>query len=212
MPPGRFEGLEVRLSAHGSGLRGAGGARAGLFFLDENGRVLQADPAAAPLFHWSGSFDWTDQRTNVDVPPNAARAVLQFEKNEAAGTLRIDQVEVLASPQASFGSWTPYHEVEETEGWRPYSAAAAIEPGSALDLSAILPKPAGALGRVVVKEGRLAFDGGGRARFFGVDSLPPGAYLDPPAADALADRLAQRREPRAAGRAGRSDRSRPEPL
>ena len=44
---------------------------------------------------------------------------------------------------------------------------------------------------MTVKNGRLAFAEGGRARFFGVQLLPPVAYSEPDRADALAERLAR---------------------
>ena len=62
---------------------------------------------------------------------------------------------------------------------------------SALDVSFLLPAPAGARGFVTVKDGRLAFTEGGRARFFGVSLIPPTAFLPPEQADLLADRLAR---------------------
>ena len=42
-----------------------------------------------------------------------------------------------------------------------------------------------------VKDGRLAFEKGGRARFHGVSLLPPTAFLEPERADILADRLSR---------------------
>src|SRR5262249_6754813 len=41
------------------------------------------------------------------------------------------------------------------------------------------------------KDGRLAFNQEGRARFFGVSLIPPAAFVEPARADALADRLAR---------------------
>ena len=66
-----------------------------------------------------------------------------------------------------------------------------IVAGSALDASSLLEAPAGGRGFVTVREGRLGWTKGGRARFFGVSLLPPTAFLDRERADALADRLAR---------------------
>ena len=46
-------------------------------------------------------------------------------------------------------------------------------------------------GFVTVKDGHLAFEKGGRARFHGVSLLPPTAFLEPERADQLADRLSR---------------------
>jgi hypothetical protein len=72
------------------------------------------------------------------------------------------------------------------------SPSTTIVEKSALDASTLLDAPAGKHGFVTVKEGRLAFTKGGRARFFGVSLLPPTAFPpDEARADALADRLAR---------------------
>lgn len=191
LPVSRFEDLEIRLAARGSGLRATGGARAGLFFLDESGHLLPGTLGSLPLTRWGGSFAWAERRVPVRVPPNAIRAVLQIEKSDAAGTLVIDDIEVVAAPNAARGHWSPDQEREATLGWAPYVPATAIEPGSALDFSGLLEAPAGSLGRVAVREGRLHHEKGERARFFGVSLMPPAAFLDAAHAEALADRLAR---------------------
>jgi hypothetical protein len=182
--------LVVRLAARGTGLRGAGGAVAGLIFLDEQGRTVPG--TAAPPFRFAGSFDWRTFQVPIEVPRGATSAVLQVEKTAAGGSIRIDQVEVQASPDPGFAAWTPYHEADETDSWRPYEPAASVTAGSALDASSLLDAPAGKHGRVVVRQGHLAFEKGGRARFFGVALLPPTAFLEPDRADALAENLARR--------------------
>jgi hypothetical protein len=55
----------------------------------------------------------------------------------------------------------------------------------------MLEAPAGKYGRVIVRDGHLAFEKGGRARFFGVSLLPKVPFDEPAKADALADRLAR---------------------
>ena len=111
----------------------------------------------------------------MPVPPGAARAVLQFEKRDAIGWIRIDDVQVTAGPNPVEGVWTPYHTADETTEWLPVPASQIIEPKSALDVSFLLPRPAGGLGFVTVKNGRLNWEkDGGRGRFFGVAlSRPP---------------------------------------
>ena len=187
-PVETFGALAVTLKARGQGLRGSGGATASVFFIDEDGR--QVGPGVA-AFRWSGTFDWSDFEATVPVPRGAVRAVFQFDKLDGLGSLHVDNVIVAAAPDRQAGSWTPYHVVAETNGWREFLPSTGIEPKSALDFSFLLDGPAGKLGGVTVKSGRLHYSKGGRARFFGAQLLPPSAFLEPARADALADRLAR---------------------
>ena len=77
------------------------------------------------------------------MPPGAVRAVLQFEKLDALGSIRIDDVRVTASPNPAAGSWTPYHVADETGEWLPVPPSKSIVAKSALDVSFLLPAPAG---------------------------------------------------------------------
>ena len=65
------------------------------------------------------------------------------------------------------------------DGLAPGAPSPAIEEESALDVSFLLDAPAGKHGFVTVRDGRLGFAKGGRARFFGVSLLPPTAFLEP---------------------------------
>ncbi|MGE3819119.1 MAG: hypothetical protein AB7I30_06755, partial [Isosphaeraceae bacterium] len=193
-PIDRLPALEVTLKARAQGLRGSGGAAASFFFLDDDGRVLPGLNRGVRAFLWGGSFGWREERQVVAVPSGAVRAVFQIEKSDGIGSLRIDDVVVSASPTAASGTWTPYQVDDDLSGWRPFSPSTHIERGSALDFSFLLDGPAGRHGRVTVKDGRFHFgegEGERRARFFGVQLLPPTAFLEPEKADELADRLAR---------------------
>lgn len=192
VPLDRFGSLEFRLQARGSGLRASGGATGSVYFLDGDGRPLPGSSSGVRPFRWAGSFDWRPFRATVPVPQGASRAVLQLEKSDGAGSIRIDDVEVVAGPDPSRGEWTPYHVALDADGWRPFAPAGPIEPGSALDFSFLLRAPAGDRGAVAIRDGRLAFASGDRARFFGVVLLPSLAIPEPERADALADDLARR--------------------
>ncbi|OJW16258.1 MAG: hypothetical protein BGO49_18900 [Planctomycetales bacterium 71-10] len=191
LPVEAFDALEISLYARAQGLRGSGGAGAGVYFLDESGEPLGGRRGGAQAFQWSGSFEWTPQRTTVPVPQGAVRAVVQFEKSDGVGSIRIDDVRVAASPNVAAGGWSPFQAGDDVIGWNAYKPASEIVAGSALDFSFLNPAPAGSKGPVVVKDGRLAFRDGDRARFFGVQLLPPSAFQEPEKADALADRLAR---------------------
>lgn len=191
-PVDRLSALEVTLRARAQGLRGGGGAAASFFFLDDNGRILPGLSRGVPAFRWAGSFGWREDRQVLTVPPGAVRAVFQIEKSDGIGNLRIDDVVVSASPKAEAGAWFPYQVEDNQEGWRPYHPSTHVTPGSALDFSFLLDGPAGKHGPVTVKDGRFHFgEGGPRARFLGVQLLPPSAFLEPEKADELADRLAR---------------------
>ena len=188
LPVEAFSGLAITVMARGQGLRGSGGATAAVFFIDEEGRMVGE---GLPAFRWSGSFDWREDVANVPVPRGAVHAVLQFDKPDGLGSIRLDDVSVTAAPNAEAGSWTPYHTEQETGDWKPVTPSTGIEPKSALDFSFLHDGPAGKSGRVTVQGGRLTFAKGGRARFFGVQLLPPTAFLEAAKADALAERLAR---------------------
>ncbi len=58
IPIDRFEALEVSMAVRCAGIRGADGAGASLFFLDEFGKPVQAPQTMVPIVRWSGSFPW----------------------------------------------------------------------------------------------------------------------------------------------------------
>jgi hypothetical protein len=189
LPVGRFSALEVTLNARAQGVRGGGASGAALYFVDDEGRPLPGARGGVRLFRLAGTFAWRSFRAVVPVPDGVARAVLQLDKPDAGGTLAIDDVAVSASPDPDRGTWTPDAEADRTDGWAPFSPAGAIEPGSALDASGL--NGTGTPRRVVVKDGHLHFEGGPRARFFGVMLFPPLAFPTAERAEALADRLAR---------------------
>lgn len=182
-------GLKVSVRAKGAGLRGTG-AQADVFFLDADGQPLTGADSQARGFRWSGTFDWKSESADVSIPRAARRAVLQVVKHDPAGTLRLDDVSATTSA-APARPWTPDHVATDVAGWRPFAPSTGIAAGSALDASGLVPAPAGKDGHVVARGGRLHFDRGGRARFFGVVLLPPLSFADESRADALADRLAR---------------------
>lgn len=192
LPVDRFPALSITVLARGQGLRGGGGASGHVFFVDDDGRPLPGLETGIRAFGWAGTFDWRDDHALIRVPNGASHAVFQLEKSDGLGTVRIDDLEISAVPDATAGTWKPYHVAPETGGWPAIAASTAITPGSALDFSFLLDGPAGRFGPVKATEGHLHFTrGGNRARFLGVQLLPPAAYRSREAADALAERLAR---------------------
>ena len=191
VPVENFAAIELSLMVKAQKLRGSGGALAVVYFLEAEGRILAGIEPALAVRKWSGTFDWRSERVPIAVPPRAMRAVLQFEKSDGNGVLLIDDVKVVATPNPDAGSWTPYHVEDDTIGWLPVTPSPRIAEGSALDASYLLDAPAGKYGFVTVRDRRLAFSKGGRARFFGVSLVAPVPFLDRDRADALADRLAR---------------------
>lgn len=191
MPVSQFESLDVQADVRFQGLRGSGGARATFFFFNEFGDRLQGPGRSVSVFNWSGSTDWRTDEVVVRVPPGAVRAVLQLQKADSQGSFKVDNVIVSPLPNPEAGSWTPYHVEEDVDGWLPVPSSPRIAPNSALDVSFLIPKPAGAKGFVSVKNKRLAVESGERIRFLGVTTIPPTAFLEPDKAEELADRLAR---------------------
>jgi hypothetical protein len=191
LPVANFTALELSVMVKGQALRGAGGAHVLVFFLEPEGRLLGGMQAGQIVDRWSGTFDWQADRVVVPVPRAAMRAVIQFEKPDGNGVFWLDDVKVTASPNPQGGSWTPYHVEDDTIGWKAVSPSRAIEGSSALDASYLLDAPAGKHGFVTVRDRRLAFTKGGRARFYGVSLQAPVPFLDKERADQLVDRLAR---------------------
>ncbi len=187
LPVDRFNALEVSVWAQCSGLRGADSTFAMIFFLDRFGRPV--GPSGQPILTWSGSSSWQESRQQVAVPPGAVRAIFQINKEDSSGSIRIDDVQITPVGNAQENAWVPYHTTDATDAWLTVPTASELAPGGALDVSFLVPKPAGREGAVAVKNGRLTFGGGTRARFFGVSYLPQTAFLEPDRADAIADRL-----------------------
>ncbi len=192
IPINRFEALEVSMAVSAQGLRGAEGAGAAMYFLDDSGRTLPGQEQGTTIVRWSGTFPWrTIEPVRVPIPSGATRAMLQIIKVDSSGALRVDDVRVSASPDPQAGSWVPFHESDQSDDWLPVGPSPQIAPGSALDVSFLTPESV-ARGRfVTAKEGHLVYNKGGRARFLGVSLLPPAAFVEPERADALADRLAR---------------------
>ncbi len=191
IPVEPFGALDVSVSVRGQSLRGSGGALTSMFFLDDEGEVLPGADGAVQVFRWSGTFDWQVDRATVRVPQGAVRAVVQFEKLDGNGSVRVDNLVVTASPNRAAGNWVPYHVEDDVAGWLPVTPSPKILAGSALDASFLLDAPAGKHGSVTVKNGRMVFSKGGRARFYGVSLLAPTGFQDKDFVDSLADRLAR---------------------
>ncbi len=189
VPVEPFEALDISVAARCAGLRGVGGALATIFFLDDDGNPLEGEAKKEPFIRWSGTRAWQYEEARVIVPAGAVRAVLQFDKPDSIGSIRLDDVRVTASPNPQAGAWVPFHVEDDTDEWLAVPPSASIIEGSALDFSFLVPKPAGRRGFVTVKDGKLTFRDGTRARFFGAALLPPAAFQEPEPADQLADRL-----------------------
>lgn len=188
-PLDNFSSVEVSLAARASGLRGAGGL-ATAFFVDEQG-----DPVAAGvrLFHFTGSFEWRTERMSapLTIPHEAKGLVIQFDKPDGSGTLRIDDLRVTASPTADDGEWTPDHIEPPSDDWLEYRPASAIEAGSALDFSFLLGSSGANMGRLSVQSGKLVDDVGKPHRLLGVSLMASLACPEPAWADGFAQRIAR---------------------
>ncbi|HUG12788.1 MAG TPA: hypothetical protein VMM36_17360, partial [Opitutaceae bacterium] len=75
-------------------------------------------------------------------------------------------------------------------GWFEWPYVDAV-PGSALDTSSLNHKPAGTLGRVVVRDGVFVTERGGRIRFWGTNLSSNEAFPDAEGAARTARRLAE---------------------
>ena len=97
VPVEPFARLDISLLVRASGLRGAGGAGASLFFLDDSSRPLPGGLGQAIVFRWAGSNYWHPENTSVTVPNGAVRAVFRL-KTDSGSALFLDDVAITASP------------------------------------------------------------------------------------------------------------------
>ena len=105
----RFEALDVSVAVQLRGPSRRGGVRASVF-LPRRASVSHC-PAIGKgtmIFVVGGQQPVArSTKPSVRVPPGAVRAVLQFEKLDSFGSIRIDDVRVTASPNPAAGSWDP---------------------------------------------------------------------------------------------------------
>ena len=127
-------------------------------------------------------------RSGVPVPRGAVRAVLQIEKIDGLGTIRIDDVRVTAAPNPEAGAWTPVPRRRRHDGLAPgRRLRRRSRRESRSTPRSCSTAPAGKHGFVTVKDGRLAFTQG-----------RPGPVLR--RQPAAADRVPRARAGRRAGR------------
>ena len=119
IPVEPFTALELSLMVRARASAGRGGRRRLVFFLEEEGTDPRRDRdrrGRAPLV---GHVRLAARPRGRRRPARAVRAVLQFEKPDGNGSLRVDDVKVVASPNPEAGGWTPYHVEDDTIGWLP---------------------------------------------------------------------------------------------
>ena len=195
IPVEGFDALE--LSVAGQGARacgGGGGAMAGFFFLDEDGKI---DPGATGgvVARSPGRARSTGERDRVIVPVPAGCGPRGPPVRQARRP-RLDQVRRRLRDRLARPRRRRLDPVPRQRRHRRLAPDLGFVDGDRGEVGARLLVPArrpGGQARVRHGEqgGRLAFAQGGRARFFGVHLLPPTAFLETERADALADRLAR---------------------
>lgn len=188
-PLDRIASVNVSLMARGSGLRGSGGLVTA-FFVDGQGEPVAA---GVRLFHMVGSFDWRHERLTAPlaIPADARQLIIQIDKPDGLGSLRIDDLQVTAATDPNRGRWTPGHVEPPSRSWRKYPPAAGIEAGSALDFSFLLKATAARFDRLSIRSGKLVDESGQPRRLLGVGLAAVLACPEPAWADAIAVRLAR---------------------
>jgi hypothetical protein len=179
--------LRVETMVRCSGMR-AGGLVLSLFALDARSQPIPGEYQT--VWTLGGTIESRKTSKRVQLPAAAQRVVLQFDKRDAAGVARIDEVAAYAEPSGAAGIWTPgQFRVVDSETWPVYEPADAIEPDSALDASALVKASGAADGRVSVRDGHFVGAQGHRVNYFGVVALPTLAFADADRVEPLADRL-----------------------
>lgn len=163
-------------------------ARVAVEFRNRAGDLVGGYPPAAQ--EMMGSHDWTSFERVYTVPDGAEAVLVQAALGNATGTAYFDGLELrlldkngkeLAAGKRSgptdYGKW--------------YTLDAATSGSHFVDWSALLDAPAGKHGFVQVKEGAFAFADGTPIRFFGGNLSGEQVFVDKPAADSLAAKLAR---------------------
>ena len=107
LPVDRFDALDVSVTARCAGLHGVDGTTATIYFLDRFGKPICApgQPIGAAVMAWAGTAGWQVTRERVAIPEGAIRAVFQITKSDGGGSIRIDDVQITAAPNAQDGTW-----------------------------------------------------------------------------------------------------------
>jgi|GEM_PF-1073210 len=128
--------VEIRFMAKATGLRARGGVVIRLFSLDRAGGIV----GESLLAQLTGSFDWKPVVKLVSLPAGTHRAVLQIDKLDSFGSIRLDDFQILTQPDPSAGTWsveTPSVDADAltADTWPVYQPVDRIVPGSPLDAS-----------------------------------------------------------------------------
>ena len=165
LPVDQFDALEVTIAARCAGLRGASGAKATIYFLNHFGREVRAARAriSATLF-WNGRGPPAGRTRATRCPCRRARFGPSSRSRSSTGSARSGWTtsgsRPVPTPRPAPGRRSTSKMTRRD--WLPVAASPAIAAGGGLDVSFLLPKPAGRDGLVTVKNGRLAFSRGGR--------------------------------------------------
>jgi len=145
-------------------------------------------PAKTKVVRLPKSADWQPLQVSLDLPPNAAQLVASFGPHGRWPVAFDDALLTLRNRQGLISAPGLYQ--LPGERWSTYQPAASIKAGSPLDCSQLLEQPAGRHGFLTARGKELVFADGFPARLYGTAIPGPTCFLDPPGAEALADRLA----------------------
>lgn len=165
-------------------------ARIAIEFMDANGNITGGYPPV--VGNGEGSSGWEHFENTYDVPEEATQVKLQLALANCVGTAYFDDVELYikgangenlkalkATGPADWGTWY----------------AIPIDPtrtgGHYVDWSSLLDKPAGKHGYAKAKDGKIVFEDGAPARFWGTNLMGSNCFLEKKQADSLALRLSR---------------------
>ena len=165
-------------------------ARIALEFSDEGGGLVGGYPPVTG--QKEGTSDWSYYKKIYEVPSGAASVKVQAVIGNATGAAWFDDLSVvLLKENGDFGEAQAHTGPIDAGDWYPIPVNPARTGSNYVDWSALLDAPAGKHGFVRVKEGKLQFEDGTKAKFWGVNLVAGNCFPDKSTADSLALRLSK---------------------
>ncbi|MFA4906557.1 MAG: hypothetical protein WC645_08655, partial [Candidatus Margulisiibacteriota bacterium] len=163
-------------------------ARVNLEFKDQSGSRVGGWPLA---YSTDGTSPWKRFEANFAVPPEARRVEIYAGLLNCTGTVYFDNLQMVGYRANGAKYKSGQAEKVDLKNYYPFKPAADDFTPTALDVSHLLDAPAGKYGFMQVKDGHFYFEGGRRARFWGLNVSGPAAFPTHENADRFAARLAK---------------------
>ncbi|MDR3012895.1 MAG: carbohydrate binding domain-containing protein [Chitinispirillales bacterium] len=165
-------------------------ARISVEFRDERGNLIGGYPP--PVGQIAGTTDWTHYTNTYRVSTAARTVTLQCALGNATGAAHFDDITITIRNRAGelLEAGRLSGIMDEGE-WYALPVRQASRGGHYVDWSRLLDAPAGKHGFLQVRDGRLVFENGTPARFWGTNLVANDNFAADSLIDSLVTRLAK---------------------